>query len=273
MHNRLIIITLFFSIIFSLVFLDIAFADYPDGYYDVGVIVDGDTFTLSDGKSVRLIGIDAPELGETCSIEATKKLTSLIAGEIVYLEKDVSETDIDGRLLRYVYVNGIFVNDRLVSDGYAYAVTYPPDIEYASQLADTEEEAIDNKRGCLWSLIYIDDDGNSNWIVASCFIATAAYGSSIDPHVKILCRLRDKYLLTNKFGRSFVNIYYSYSPELADFISRHENLKAVTRLCLLPIIGISWVILKLGLTTTTILIVLFSGGLIHILRLKRKKID
>lgn len=270
MHNRLIIITLFFSIIFSLVFLDIAFADYPDGYYDVGIIVDGDTFTLSDGKSVRLIGIDAPEAGETCSAQATQKLTSLIAGETIYLEKDVSETDVDGRLLRYVYVNGIFVNLELVYYGYAYAVTYPPDIAYATQLADAEEDAIDHSRGCLWETIYIDDDGNSNWIVASCFIATAAYDSPIDPHVKILCRLRDKYLLTNKFGRSFVNIYYSYSPELANFISQNESLKVVTRLCLLPIIGISWVILKLGLATTIILIVLFSGGLIHILRLRRK---
>ncbi|MBW2090426.1 MAG: thermonuclease family protein, partial [Deltaproteobacteria bacterium] len=44
--------------------------------------------------------------------------SSLISGETVYLEKDVSETDIDGRLLRYVYVNGVFVNLELVSCGY-----------------------------------------------------------------------------------------------------------------------------------------------------------
>ncbi|MBW2087876.1 MAG: thermonuclease family protein, partial [Deltaproteobacteria bacterium] len=61
---------------------------------------------------------DAPETGETCSTEATQRLSSLISGETVYLEKDVSETDIDGRLLRYVYVNGVFVNLELVSCGY-----------------------------------------------------------------------------------------------------------------------------------------------------------
>lgn len=270
MLNHLIIITLFFSIIFSLPFPDIAFADYPDGYYDVGVIINGETFTLSDGKSVRLIGIDAPEAGETCSIEATQKLASLIAGETVYLETDVSETDQYNRLLRYVYVNGILVNDRLVYDGYAYAVSYPPDTAYASQLADAEKNAIDNSRGCLWEIFYIDDNVNSTWIVASCFIATAAYGSPIDQHVKILRKFRDKHLLTNKLGQSFVHIYYSYSPELANFISQYEILKAFTRLCLLPIVGFSWVILKLGLATTIILIVFFSGGLIHMLLFKRK---
>ena len=118
MHNRSIIIALYLSIISSLIFADIGLADYPDGYYEVQRIIDGNTFELTDGKNVRLIGIDAPETGETCSTEATQRLSSLISGETVYLEKDVSETDIDGRLLRYVYVNGVFVNLELVSCGY-----------------------------------------------------------------------------------------------------------------------------------------------------------
>jgi endonuclease YncB( thermonuclease family) len=247
-----------------------AFGDYPDGYYDVKRIIDGETFELTDGKSVRLIGIDAPEAGETCSTEATQQLSSLIAGETVYLEKDISETDIDGRLLRYVYMNGIFVNLELVYYGCVYAVSYPPDIAYASQLADAEDNAQSHERGCLWYTVCINCDGDSTWIVASCFIATAAYGSPIDPHVQILRDFRDNHLLTNKLGRRFVSIYYSYSPAIADYISKHESLKAVTRLSLLPIIGLSWVVLKLGLETTLIIIILFSGGLIHILRLKRK---
>jgi len=146
----LIIITLYISVISSLIFPDIGLADYPDGYYEIQRVVDGDTFELTDGKIVRLIGIDAPEAGETCSTEATQHLSSLISGETVYLEKDVSETDIDGRLLRYVYVNGAFVNLELVYDGYAYTVSYPPDIAYASQLADAEVDAINNDRGCAF---------------------------------------------------------------------------------------------------------------------------
>jgi len=202
--------------------------------------------------------------------EATQKLASLIFGKTVYLEKDVSETDSYGRLLRYVYVNKIFVNLELVYYGYAYAVSYPPDVAYASQLADAEEDAIDNDRGCLWEIIYIDDDENSFWVVAGCFIATAAYGSPVDPYVKILRKIRDKHLLTHKTGRKFVRIYYAYSPVIAGYISKHDSLKIITRLCLLPVIGLSWVILKFGPETTVMIMMLLSGGLIGIFLFTRK---
>ena len=128
----------------------LASAQYPDGYYDVARIIDGDTFELSDGKAVRLIGINTPEMGERCSSEAKDYLSSLIHNESVYLEKDVSETDIYNRLLRYVYIDGIFVNYKLVDDGYAEAVAYPPDIQYSSDFSNAEAAARAANRGCLW---------------------------------------------------------------------------------------------------------------------------
>ncbi len=262
-----------FLLLFSFLLLTLpypAFGDYPDGYYDVKRIIDGDTFELTDGKSVRLIGIDTPEVGETCSTQATNQLSSLIGGETVYLEKDVSETDIDGRLLRYVDVNEVFVNLELVYYGYAYAVSYPPDIAYASQLADAEDNAQSHERGCLWYTVCINCDGDSTWIVASCFIATAAYGSPIDPHVQILRDFRDNQLLTNKLGRRFVSIYYSYSPAIANYISKHESLRTIIRFSLLPIIGLSWVTLKFGSNFTLTIVILFGLGIIFILRFKRK---
>ena len=142
------------------------FADYPDGYYEVGRVIDGDTLELIDGQSVRLIGMDTPEVGEACYSQATQKLISLISGNLVYLEKDVSETDRYGRLLRYVHVDGLFVNEALVYEGYAYAVEYPPDTKYASQLADAEEYASLNDIGCIWEApcssgcyVHITDSG------------------------------------------------------------------------------------------------------------------
>ncbi len=70
----------------------------------------------------------------------------------------------------------------------------------------------------------------------SCFIATAAYGSYFEPHVKVLRDFRDKYLLTNPIGRMFVNFYYKTSPPIAEFISKHESLRAVVRWILTPLV-------------------------------------
>ncbi|HAS16686.1 MAG TPA: hypothetical protein DCR39_02015 [Nitrospiraceae bacterium] len=69
-----------------------------------------------------------------------------------------------------------------------------------------------------------------------CFIATAAYGSYLDPHVKTLRDFRDTYLLTNRMGKVFVDFYYTYSPTVAELIRKHEFLRIVTRIILIPIV-------------------------------------
>lgn len=73
-----------------------------------------------------------------------------IKGELK-LEKDVSETDKYGRLLRYVYLqDGRMVNEVLVKEGYARAATYPPDVKYAEKFRQLEKEAKLSGKG-LWS--------------------------------------------------------------------------------------------------------------------------
>ncbi|MDP2167899.1 MAG: S8 family serine peptidase [Thermodesulfovibrionales bacterium] len=79
-----------------------------------------------------------------------------------------------------------------------------------------------------------------------CFIATAAYGSYLDPNVKVLRDFRDNYLLTNPAGRAFVRLYYRTSPPVADYIREHEILRLIARAGLAPFVfGIKYPFLSL----------------------------
>jgi len=122
-------------------------------------VVDGDTIeVLMAGITyrIRYIGIDTPETVDPrrpvqCyGREASARNRELVEGKTVELEKDVSETDEFGRLLRYVWVDGEMVNATLVREGYAVAATYPPDVKHQELFLGLQREAIDAGRG-LWS--------------------------------------------------------------------------------------------------------------------------
>jgi len=89
-----------------------------------------------------------------------------------------------------------------------------------------------------------------------CFIATAAFGTTAESHVGILRNFRDQYLHSCQFGRKFISTYYKYSPPVAHFISKHETLRAVVRIGLLPLIAVSYAMLHFG-PTLTLTIILF----------------
>lgn len=72
--------------------------------------------------------------------------------------------------------------------------------------------------------------------VPACFIATAAWGSTLDPHVVSLRRFRDRFLLTHAPGRVFVAFYYQYSPPLAAYIAARPSARAVVRAMIWPLV-------------------------------------
>ena len=92
----------------------------------------------------------------------------------------------------------------------------------------------------------------------------------MEPHVKILREFRDGFLLTNSIGKAFVQLYYTYSPPIADFIAKHANLRAMVRLSLLPIVGMSWVALKLGLFFTLVMTFLLIFGIMYFSLFRKK---
>jgi len=147
--------------------------------------IDGDTLVLTNGEHVRLIGIDTPELHDKDSrlrafaLRAKALSTLLTENKTVYLQKDVSETDRYGRLLRYVYIpqnqtlpktsslksyiktlfskdptqksatKYIMLNRLLVYTGYATAKTYPPDVQFQELFLEDQKHAQTHNLG-LW---------------------------------------------------------------------------------------------------------------------------
>ena len=116
-------------------------------------VIDGDTIEIEGGQRVRYIGMDTPEdtsVGECFGEQATRRNRELVEGRIVELERDVSETDRFGRLLRYVWVGGEMINEVLVAEGFALAATFPPDVKYESTFLLAQTHARAEGLG-LWS--------------------------------------------------------------------------------------------------------------------------
>ena len=139
-------------------------ADYGGQATSSGIlvteVVDGDTIIVEGGITVRFLGIDTPETKDPrrpvgCfGKEASSETKRLLEGQMVILEKDISETDKYGRLLRYVYLpmdgdKRLFVQDYLVRTGFATVLTYPPDVKYNEVLREAETVARESKKG-LW---------------------------------------------------------------------------------------------------------------------------
>lgn len=119
-------------------------------------VIDGDTIEIAGGTRVRYLGMDTPESSqsgktEECfGYEAHKKNQELVGGKVIRLEKDISETDGYGRLLRYVWVGETLINELLVSQGYARTASQRPDFKYRLRLLQAQTEAEENERG-FWN--------------------------------------------------------------------------------------------------------------------------
>jgi micrococcal nuclease len=149
----------------------------------VGRVVDGDTFETSDGRKVRLIGVNTPESTtrvEQFGKDASNYTTSKLSGKQVWMQKDVSETDRYDRYLRIVWleiptddmdeseIRAKMFNADLVLNGYAEPSTYTPDVKYSDYFVKFAREAREANTG-LWAFGEdgttkgdLDSAGNTN---------------------------------------------------------------------------------------------------------------
>ena len=121
-------------------------------------IIDGDTFETERGETVRLIGINAPEISDIFGQEAKQHLTDLIYGKTIGLLTDNISKDRDrySRLLRYVILDGIDINKRMISDGFAFAyLKYH--FEKSNEYKEAQLSATEKNKG-IWGVKKIDEE-------------------------------------------------------------------------------------------------------------------
>lgn len=124
-------------------------------------VVDGDTLWLQDGRKVRLIGVNTPELGkkgrqsEPFSVQAKQRLVELVGGSaLIRLKAGEDAKDRYGRLLAYVFTEkGLSVEVALVREGLGFAIAIPPNLSLLGCLQQAQLEARSARRG-VWGDAY-----------------------------------------------------------------------------------------------------------------------
>ena len=146
---------LYLCLILSSVLL-IGAAAVEQKWISVKWVSDGDTIVLSDGRHVRYIGINAPEIAhdnhkaEAFGYAAKKYNQTLLRSKKVRLEFDKEKYDRYGRLLAYIFLlDGTFINKEMIEKGYAYALPLKPNVKYERMLLQTQRDAMSAKQG-MW---------------------------------------------------------------------------------------------------------------------------
>jgi len=125
----------------------------PEDRYLVTRVIDGDTVELSGGDRLRLLGIDSPERGDRLYDSATACLASFVANRTVTVTYSKRRRDRYGRILGYLFIDDICINEAILSSGMANAYLFDDNLSDSIRitgLLSAQKEAIANKKG-IWS--------------------------------------------------------------------------------------------------------------------------
>ncbi len=165
--------------------LETAITEAKNKSYPVTGVVDGDTIKITyEGveETVRLIGIDTPETvhpskpDECFGREAYNKMKSLVGGKSVFIMFDNTQGSQDkyGRMLLYIWTNDIFVNKKMIEEGYAHEYTYSTPYLYQDEFKAAENQAREGKTG-LWGDVCACDKKELSRKCTSCNTTTITY--------------------------------------------------------------------------------------------------
>ena len=125
-------------------------------YYAIKKVFDGDTIKLQDGRKIRFLGINTPEVAHSnhyaqAGGEAAKQwLIKQLKGQKVRLEFDAEKKDKYKRTLAHLFTeSGVHLNHELVRLGLASVSVFPPNLNYIPELLTAQDEAEQNNRG-IW---------------------------------------------------------------------------------------------------------------------------
>lgn len=180
---------------------------YTGGYaecselYEVRWVDDGDTIVLTDGRRVRYIGINSPEVeskyskAEPHGDEARELNRRLVYLKKVHLEFDIEKYDQYGRLLAYVFLpDGDFINNAIITAGYAYCLPKKPNVKYEELFLKSQQNAMLVNNG-IWQNLN-DDSGEyiGNSISKRFHSKSCPFAGKIDKKsIRIYKGMRDAY--------------------------------------------------------------------------------